>query len=83
MTRLLNLSAWSFARVLLVGVAWIILVVGWQVFRFYLLYRRMRAESEGVGSGGIGAVSGGIAVPVLFGPPILLLIAWLVLRYRH
>jgi len=42
MTRLLNLSEWSFARVLLVGVAWIILVVGWQVFQFYLRYRRMR-----------------------------------------
>ena len=80
---MLNLGEWSFARVLMVGVAWIILVVGWQVFQFYLLYRRMRVESEGVGSGGIGAVSGGIAVPVLFGPPILLLIVWLVLRYRH
>jgi hypothetical protein len=77
---MLNLSDWSFARVVLVGAAWIALAVGWQVLQFYLLFRRMRAES-----GGIGAVSIGLfgIVPVLFGPPILLLVVWLVLRYVH
>jgi hypothetical protein len=79
---MLNLSEWSFARVLMVAVAWLILVVGWEVLQFYLLYRRMRAES-GMGSGGIGAVSSGIAIPLLFGPPILLLLVWVVLRYMQ
>ena len=75
---MVNLSEWSFARVLLVSVAWIILVVGWQILQIYLLFRRMRSESNG-----IGAVSFGISGPVsiLIGPPVLLLVVWLVLSY--
>lgn len=82
---MLSLSEWSFARVLLVSISWVLLVVGWQALRFYLLFRQMRTESGGIGSGGIGAVSVGISgvVSVLFGPPILLLLVWLVLKYVH
>jgi hypothetical protein len=80
-----TLSEWSFARLIIVSIAWVSLVVTWQVLRFYLLFRQMRAESAGSGSGGIGAVSVGMfgIASVLFGPPILLLIVWLVLRYLH
>lgn len=80
-----TLREWSFARVFIVSIAWVILVVGWQVLQFYLLFRRMRAESAASGSGGIGAVSVGMfgITSVLFGPPILLLVVWLVLRYLH
>ena len=81
---MLHLSEWSVARVLLVSVAWVILVAGWQVIQFYLLYRHMRAESAATGSGGIGAVVGASGpVYVLFGPPLLLLVVWLVLRFTH
>ena len=82
---MLHLSEWSFAQVLIVSIAWVILVVGWQVLRFYLIFRRMRAESRVTGSGGIGAVSVGLfgVVFVALGPPVLLLVVWLVLRYAH
>ena len=63
---MLHLSEWSFAQVLIVSIAWVILVVGWQVLRFYLIFRRMRAESRVTGSGGIGAVSVGL-FGVVFG----------------
>ena len=82
---MLNVSEWSFARVLIVSIAWMILVVGWQVLQFYLIFRRMRADSSVTGSGGIGAVSVGLfgVVSVVLGPPILLLVVWLVLRYAQ
>ena len=84
---MLNLSEWSLARVVIVSVAWLFLVAGCQVLRFYLLFRRMQPESGRIGSGGIGAVSTSIGisgiVSVLFGPPILLLVVWLVLRFLH
>ena len=82
---MLNISEWSFARVLMASVAWLILVVGWQVLQFYFLFRRMRVESGETGSGGIGAVSVGLfgVAAVLFGPPIVLLLVWGVLRYLH
>jgi len=80
-----NLGEWSFARVFIVSVAWVFLIAGWQVLQFYLLFHRMRAESAGTGSGGIGAVSVGLfgVVVALLGPPILLVVVWLVLRYVH
>ena len=82
---MLNLSEWSLPRVSMIAVGWIILVVGWQVLQFYLLFRRMRVESGETGSGGIGAVSVGLfgVAAVLFGPPIVLLLVWGVLRYLH
>ena len=78
------LRSWSFTRVLLVSVAWIIVsvlaFVAWIVFQ-------LRGPLIGLsGSGGVGAVSVGInelilAIPVV--PPILLVLAWLIARARR
>ena len=72
-----NLSQWSFGRVLIVSVARVILAVGWQILRVYLETRRLQSQ----GSGGV-AVSIGVfgIAPVLFGPPMLLLVVWFALR---
>jgi len=79
-----ELRSWSFARVLLVSVGWIVFsllsVVAWVAFP---LIRAMLSSS---GSGGIGAVSVGVselplAIPII--PPIVLLLAWLISRSRR
>jgi hypothetical protein len=79
--QMLDLQNWSFARVLLVSVAWILLTLALvAAFLFIQLYR----PSQSTGSGGIGAVSFGInallAPLVLFGPPIGLTVIWFFLR---
>jgi hypothetical protein len=75
------LQEWSFARVLLVSGAWIVLcllvAVAWILFQL----RGVFAASSG--SGGVGAVSGGVselilAIPIV--PPIILILAWLITR---
>ena len=76
------LQQWSFAQVLLVSLAWVVLVVALAAGFIYWQIRAAMAES---GSGGIGAVSGGlgpliIIVAVVIGPPVGLMTAWLILR---
>jgi hypothetical protein len=72
---------WSFPRVLLVSAAWLFLsLAGW-------LYFTLRAFWADVseGSGGIGAVSVGISLPMLavsVVPPILAIVAWVVITRR-
>jgi len=75
------LRDWSFARVWLVSVAWILLCV--LVAVAYVLFQFREFISASSGSGGIGAISFGVnvltlAIPLL--PPIVLFIAWLVAR---
>ena len=79
-----ELRSWSFARVLLVSVGWIVFsllsVVAWVAFPL------IRAMLSSPGSGGIGAVSVGVselelAIPII--PPIVLLLAWLISRSRR
>ena len=75
------LRDWSFARVLLVSVAWILLCVLVAVAYLLLQFRELLGPSTG--SAGIGAVSFGVnvltlAIPLL--PPIVLFIAWLIAR---
>ena len=75
------LRHWSFARVLLVSVSWVLLCLLLAVA--WLLVQLRGAVSSG--SGGIGVVSGGFselvfAIPLA--PPILLLVAWIVARWR-
>jgi hypothetical protein len=55
---MLDLGSWSFGRVMLVSALWVVLVVGGAVAGVYLL---MRGPSASTGSGGIGAVSVGLA----------------------
>ena len=79
--QMLDIRNWSFARVLLVSVAWILLTLAMvAAFLFIQLYRL----SQSTGSAGTGAVSFGIntllAPLVLFGPPIGLTVIWLFLR---
>ena len=76
------LRDWSFARVLLVSGAWVVLclllVLAWFLFQFRGIFR-----ASG-GSGGIGAVSIGLNVLMLaipLGPPIVLMLAWLLARW--
>jgi hypothetical protein len=78
------LREWSFARVVLAGVLWVVgLVLCVVLWLFW--YFRPTFESGG-GSAGIGAVSIGItalwlAIPVL--PPLALFTTWLILRWRR
>jgi hypothetical protein len=79
-----TLRYWSFARVLLVSGAWILLCLfvaaAWAASALFQLRGLFTASS---GSAGIGAVSVGfseatLAIPVV--PPILLILAWLIAR---
>jgi hypothetical protein len=75
-----TLRSWSLARVLLTSGAWFVVsVTAW-------LYFNVRGDFVGdEGGGGIGAVSVGInpiilAIPVV--PPVVLILAWLIMRRR-
>jgi hypothetical protein len=76
------LQQWSFAQVLLVSLAWVVLIVALAAGFIYWQIRAAMAQS---GSGGIGAVSTGlgpliIILAILIGPPAILMTTWLVLR---
>ena len=74
---MLDLGSWSFGRVALASVLWVVLDVALVAVYFYL---KFRSQWQVSGSGGIGAVTGGInvllTILVLFGPPILLTATW-------
>jgi hypothetical protein len=75
------LREWSFARVVLVSVGWVILCV--VVLLFPILLDIVRTMNAGSGSGCMGAVSVGFAelellIPLL--PPIALAGAWVIAR---
>jgi hypothetical protein len=75
------LRQWSFARVLLVCAAWVVLTLLAAALWFYIQFRS--EFDNGSGSGGIGAVSFGISVFVLLipvGPPVVLFLVWLTAR---
>jgi hypothetical protein len=78
------LRDWSFARVVLVSLAW---VGGVLLLAALWLWWYFRPTVEpGSGSAGIGAVSFGINVFVLLipvGPPIALFLIWLVTKWRR
>ena len=81
---MLNLRTWSFAQVLLACVAWVAGCIALTALGLFLAFRG--APAAGSGSGGIGAVSFGInelalAIPVA--PPVVLLVAWLIVRRRR
>ena len=76
------LQHWSFAQVLLMSLAWIVIVVA---LAAGFIFWQLRAAMSASGSGGIGAVAAGlgpliIVVAILFGPPAILTTIWLVLR---
>jgi hypothetical protein len=75
------LRLWSFWKVLLVSGGWILLCVLLVAAWVFLQFRGVWDTSTG--SGGIGAVSFGIndfMLLIPFGPPIVLILAWLVAR---
>ena len=75
------LRDWSFARVLLVSGAWILVCILAVVAWLFLQFRSVQVTS---GSAGIGAVSFRINVFLLlipFAPPVVLIVAWLVARW--
>ena len=77
------LQHWSFAKVALVSGGWVVACL--VVALAWLLIPAWSAYSRSSGSGGIGAVSFGINVNMLaipFGPPIILVAAWLIARWR-
>jgi hypothetical protein len=78
------LREWSFVRVMLVGAGWVAFSLALIVLWIFL--QIAWTADIGSGGGGIGAVSIGInelmlAIPVA--PPILLLLAWLIVRARR
>ena len=77
------LQSWSFAKVLLVSISWVLLCV--LIAAAWLLFRLGIFSAGSSGSGGIGAVSFGIselvlAIPVV--PPVILIVVWLLARWR-
>ena len=78
------LRHWSFLKVMFVAAAWVVvclvLTIGWVWFQV----RRQISLSSGAGSGGIGAMSFDISLPVIglvFLPAILLVLGWLIVRW--
>jgi hypothetical protein len=76
------LRLWSSWRVLLVSAGWMLLCVlvagAWLAFQFRGLW-----TATSSGSGGIGAVSislNAIMLVIPLGPPIILIVAWLIAR---
>ena len=74
-------------NVLLAGGAWSLLALALSIIWASLQVRRFVDEAAGAGSGGIGAVSSGIGPLILwllitFGPPLVLIATWFVLRTR-
>jgi hypothetical protein len=74
---------WSLAKVLTVSGGWVLLcvllVAAWLLVQFRGLW-----GAPSAGSGGIGAVSFGLSPIMLaipFGPPVVLIAAWLVARW--
>jgi hypothetical protein len=78
------LRHWSFLRVLLTAAAWVVLCVVLTIGWVWFQVRRQLAVSSSAGSGGIGAVSFGISLPLIglaLLPAILLVIVWLIVRW--
>ena len=71
----MNLRVWHFHHVLLAGAAWVILLLAIFAVRFWS-FARQHPD--------LGSVSFGIAetASLLFGPPLVLLFAWLFLRHH-
>ena len=80
---MLDLGSWSFGRVVLASLLWWTLDV---VLLAVYVYLRFRSQWQSTGSGGVGAVFGGlnvlVALTIVLGPPIALTVAWWVLRRR-
>jgi hypothetical protein len=76
------LARWSFARVLLLCIGWVVLCVlgpiAWVAVQLTL---QMTAASAAV-AGGVGAVSVGINGAVVLLPPVLFVATWLIARRR-
>ena len=74
----MDFREWPPRRILLLSVGWIFVILA----LLALLLFRMVSAAEG--GGGVGAVSVGIleSATLLFGPPLLLWLLWLVLRRR-
>lgn len=78
------LRAWSFARVVLTCIGWVACCIA--LTALWLLVAFRGAFDGPSGSAGIGAVSFGInelalAIPVA--PPLVLFVAWLIVRRRR
>lgn len=76
-----TLRNWSFARVLLVSVAWIVACI--LTTAVWLVFRLWSVVELSSGSAGIGAVSIGINVLLLavpIAPPVILIFAWVIAR---
>jgi hypothetical protein len=74
---------WSFAKVLLVSGAWVLLCLAAGAAWLFLQFQGVLASAASSGSGGIGFVSMGfsglvLAIPVV--PAIILILAWLMAK---
>jgi hypothetical protein len=77
------LQQWSAAKVLVVSGSWILFSVLLAGVRFWLQVRAVRAARP-AGSGGIGFVVVNVSptmLAILFAPPIVLIVAWLIKRW--
>jgi hypothetical protein len=75
------LRDWTFARVVLVCIGW---VLGVLLVPAFGLWWYFRPTVESTGSGGVGAVVLlGLVLAIPFVPPFALFIVWLILRRRR
>ena len=74
------LRHWSFGKVLLASVAWVLLslvvVAVWLFFQVSGFY--FQGEGAGVGAVSIGINEAMLAIPIV--PPMILIVAWFVAR---
>jgi hypothetical protein len=70
----MTISSWSGLRIALIAVAWPIAVVGFMAWRLARLSGR-----EGAAFVSAGVVE---AMAILFGPPLILVAAWVISRVR-
>jgi hypothetical protein len=77
-----TLRNWSFARVLLLSVAWIVACVlttaAWLVFRLWSVVDLSSWRSAGIGAVSIGIDVLLLAIPIA--PPVILIFAWVIAR---
>ena len=76
------LRQWSLVRVLVACIAWVLVWTLVPLVSVALTLRSQMAEVSAAGSGGIGAVSSGVNGALVFVPPALFFVMWVIARRR-
>lgn len=82
MSILQRLRRWSFTKLVLVCIGWLVVSLAWPLIAIAVTTIFVMLQSVRGGSGGVGAVSAGcLEVPLVFFPPVIVLITlWIVAK---